>query len=268
MEMFGFLNKLVRIAELVLRPTSSARIKGQGAIKMDVGAFDAAVLRNAVRIAVCSLFVVTFLPVLSYAQVGRTITQTQTSHQQTNNQVFGCEACRSITSQTDPHPDTSSPMFAGDPRTALLPSAIAQGLPPDNQFGNGVPDGNSGHPINQATGLNLPGSDASVSFSSALVGTPEPGGGRSNVLTQSIQQVIPGADSETAGLADQQFSMHFQVTSLTDPDGHLVGAATGTAVQTLNGVETSTSFSFDAANGLVPAQPFPYVNPSQPTAPP
>jgi hypothetical protein len=36
-----------------------------------------------------------------------------------------------------------------------------------------------------------------------------------------------------------------------------VGAATGTAVQTLNGVETTTTFTFDAINGLVPNTPFP-----------
>jgi hypothetical protein len=159
-------------------------------------------------------------------------------------------------------------MFAGDRRTILLPVAVAIGLPPDNQFGNGVPDGGSGRPINQVTGLSLPGSDASVSFSNSLVGTPESGGGRSNLLTQSIQQVIPGGDSDTAGLGDQQFAIHFQVTSLTDPDGHLVGSATGTAVQTLNGVETSTTFSFDAANGLVPTQPFPYFGASDPPAAP
>jgi hypothetical protein len=79
---------------------------------------------------------------------------------------------------------------------------------------------------------------------------------------------VPGGDSSTEGLADQEFAIHFQVTSLTDPDGDLVGAATGTAVQTLNGVETTTVFSFDAVNGLVAETPFPYTNPAVPTGNP
>jgi hypothetical protein len=202
------------------------------------------------------------------AQVGRTLTQTQTTHLQTNSGVLGCESCRSITSATDPHPDTSAPIFAGDPRATLLPVAVANGLPPNNQFGAGVPDGSSGLPVNGSTSFAFSEPEVSVSFANSLVGTPEPGGGRTNVFTQSIDQVVPGADSATEGLADQQFSVHFQITSLTDPDGRLVGAATGTAVQTLNGVETTTTFAFDATNGLVglvPAQPFPYPNPSVPT---
>jgi hypothetical protein len=204
------------------------------------------------------------VPVPGHAQVGRTLTQTQTSIVQTNSAVLGCESCRAITSATDPHPDTSVPIFAGDPRTELLPASVARGLPPNNQFGVGVPDGSSGLPVTGATSLTLADPEVSVAFANSLVGTPEPGGGRSNVLTQSIDQVVPGADSATAGLADQQFSIHFQVTSLTDPDGRLVGSATGTAVQTLNGVETTTPFTFDATNGLVPAEPFPYPGLSGP----
>jgi hypothetical protein len=191
------------------------------------------------------------------AQVGRTLTQTQTTHFQTNSGVLGCESCRAITSATDPHPDTSVPIFTGDPRAALLPSAVANGLPPNNQFGVGVPDGGNGLPVNGSNSLAFSGPDISLSFANSLVGTPEPGGGRTNVLTQSINQVVPGGDSATEGLGDQQFAVHFQITSLTDPDGQLVGAATGTAVQTLNGVETTTTFTFDAINGLVPNTPFP-----------
>jgi hypothetical protein len=33
-------------------------------------------------------------------------------------------------------------------------------------------------------------------------------------------------------------------------------------------VETTTAFTFDATNGLVPAQPFPYVDPSVPVPTP
>jgi hypothetical protein len=207
-------------------------------------------------------------PTPGESQVGRTLTQTQTSNIQTNNSILGCESCRLITSATDPHPDTSVPIFAGDPRAGLLPAAVERGLPPNNQFGAGVPDGSSGLPVTGSTSLAFSEPEVSVSFANSLVGSPEPGGGRTNVVTQSIDQVVPGADSATAGLADQQFSVHFQITSLTDPDGRLVGAATGTAVQTLNGVETTTAFSFDATNGLVPAEPFPYVNPSVPTPTP
>lgn len=197
------------------------------------------------------------------AQVGRTLTQTQTTHFQTNNDTLGCESCRAITSATDPHPDTSAPIFAGDPRGILLPAAVERGLPPNNQFGVGVPDGSSGLPVTRSTALVFSEPEVSVAFSNSLVGTPVPGGGRTNVVTQSIDQVVPGADSATAGLGDQQFSVHFQITSLTDPDGRLVGAATGTAVQTLNGVETTTTFTFDTANGVVPATPFTY--PTNPT---
>jgi hypothetical protein len=38
-------------------------------------------------------------------------------------------------------------------------------------------------------------------------------------------------------------------------------------VQTLNGVETTTAFTFDAANGLVPTEPFPYPVASAPPTP-
>jgi len=148
---------------------------------------------------------------------------------------------------------------------ALLPASVARGLPPDNQFGAGMPDGGSGLPVNGSNALAFSGPHVSVSFANGLVGTPEPGGGRSNVLTQSIDQVVPGGDSATEGLGDQQFAIHFQISSLTDPDGRLVGAASGTVVQTLNGVETTTAFTFDAANGLVPAEPFPYPGAATPT---
>jgi hypothetical protein len=207
-------------------------------------------------------------PTPGESQVGRTLTQTQTSNIQTNSAVLGCESCQAITSATDPHPDTSVPIFAGDPRAVLLPASVERGLPANNQFGVGVPDGSSGLPVTGATSLALSDPEVSVAFSNSLIGTPGPGGGRTNVITQNIDQVVPGADSVTAGLADQQFSIHFQVTSLTDPDGRLVGAASGTAVQNLNGVETTTAFTFDATNGLVPAQPFPYVDPSVPVPTP
>jgi len=207
-------------------------------------------------------------PTPGESQVGRTLTQTQTSNIQTNNAVLGCESCRLITSSTDPHPETSVPIFAGDPRASLLPASVERGLPPNNQFGAGVPDGSSGLPVTGSTAFAFSEPEVSVSFANSLVGSPEPGGGRTNAFTQSIDQVVPGADSATAGLADQQFSMHFQITSLTDPDGRLVGAATGTAVQNLNGVETTTAFTFDATNGLVPAEPFPYIDPSVPVPTP
>jgi hypothetical protein len=208
------------------------------------------------------------LPSVGLAQPSGTLTHTQTSSFQNNNAVFGCEGCRAITSATDPHPDTSAPIFSGDPRASQLPAAVERGLPPDNQFGNGVPDGSSGQPINQLTGLSFSEPGVTLSFSNRLAGTPDGTGGRTNIVTQTINQVVPGGDSSTEGLADQEFAIHFQVTSLTDPDGRLVGAATGTAVQTLNGVETTTQFSFDPTNGLVPATPFPYTNPSVPTGTP
>jgi len=221
-------------------------------------------LKEFLAIALCGGLL--SAPTLSHGQSTHTLTQTQTS--QFNNAVFGCEACPAITSQNAPHPDTSAPIFAGDPRATLLPLAIANGLAPNNQFGNGVPDGSSGRPINLSTGVNIDETGLNLSFANSLAGTPDGSGGRTNVLSQSIDQIIPGADSSTAGLGDQQFSIHFQVTSLTDPDGHLVGAATGTAVQTLNGVQTTTRFTFDTANGLVPETPFPYLTPSAPTGTP
>jgi len=54
---------------------------------------------------------------------------------------------------------------------------------------------------------------------------------------------------------------------LTDPDGHLVGSASGTAVQTLNGVETTTTFTYDPTNGVIPSAPFPYPGGTVPPTP-
>ena len=185
-----------------------------------------------------------------------TVTQTQTSL--TNNSVFGCEACQAITSPTDPHPDTSHPIFLGDPRASALPSSLANLLPGDNQFGNGLPDGSTGLPIHQSTDLALANGDGTrVSSSNAYTGTPVAGGGRLNTISQTVEQFVPGGGSSATGVADQDFSIHFQLSSLTDPDGKQVGAATGTVDQTLNGVQSTNSFTFDQTNGLTSAQPFP-----------
>ncbi|MBN4050102.1 hypothetical protein JYT17_00610 [Nitrospira defluvii] len=140
-------------------------------------------------------------------------------------------------------------MFRGDPGQDLLPQAIADGLPPDNQFGVGVPVGSSNFPLSISSPFSATFSDGvSITNSNTFSSTPAAGGGNSNTITQSITQFTPGGTLVTG--VDQDFEILFTITSLTDPDGNLVGAATGTFTQTINGVTLNGTTTFDNTNGF------------------
>lgn len=184
------------------------------------------------------------MPPVVTAQNTTTFTTTATSNILSNNPELGCPACSAIQSATDPFPDTSSPIFQGDPLQALLPPIIASGLPADNQFGVGVPAGSSGFPISHSAPFSL---GTFLNISDEFQSTPASGGGMNHDLTFSINQVTPGG---TVSGVDQQFAILFSVQSMTDPDGNLAGAATGTFTQTIDGVTTNGTIQFDATNGF------------------
>ncbi|MBN4053218.1 hypothetical protein JYT92_00560 [bacterium AH-315-L15] len=203
-------------------------------------------MRNMQRIALWGWVVILSIsmPPLVIAQNRSTFTTTATSNALSNNPELGCPDCSAILNATDPFPDTSAPIFQGDPIQSLLPSIIALGLPADNQFGVGVAAGSSGLPISRSAPFSV---GTFLNISDDFDATPVAGGGMDHDLTFSINQVTPGGT--TTG-ADQPFAILFSVQSMTDPDGKLVGAATGTFTQTLDGVITNGTFQFDETNGL------------------
>lgn len=196
------------------------------------------------HLAILSIFI---FPLFSEAQNTLTLTTTSTTNTLSDNDVLGCPSCGDIQSQTDPFPDTSTPLFKGDVDGTLLPDAIADGLPPDNQFGVGIPSGSSSFPLSTSIPFSL---GTFINSDNTFSSTPVGGGQNSNQITQNIQQITPGGTptGPTTSI-DQDFSILFSVQSLTDPDGSLVGAATGTFTQILDGVETSGTVQFDA-NGF------------------
>ena len=184
------------------------------------------------------------------AQNTTTFTITSTNTNLFNNPVLGCAACAAIPNH-DPStvfPDTSTPLFLGDPRAANLPPIIANALPPNNQFGVGIPPGDSGTPLFHSTPFDLSSSNMvlSVENEMASLSTAD---GRNNTFTSRISQNVmptPGT-AETGG---QQFSILFSINSLTDPDGNLIGSATGTFTQEVDGVVTQGTIQFDTVNGF------------------
>ncbi|VAX33617.1 hypothetical protein MNBD_NITROSPIRAE01-2034 [hydrothermal vent metagenome] len=183
------------------------------------------------------------------AQSTVTLTTTSTVNSLSNDPILGCTTCAAVNSATDPFPDTSRPIFRGDPEQALLPQAIADGLPPDNQFGVGVPAGSSNFPLSISSPFSATFSDGvSITSSNTFSSTPAAGGGNNNTITQSINQFTPGGTLVTG--VDQDFAILFTITSLTDPDGNLVGTATGTFTQTINGVTVNGTTAFDNTNGF------------------
>jgi len=192
------------------------------------------------------LFAVLLLfPLDVSAQGTITLTTTSTSNSLSNNDVLGCLSCRSVTSNTEPFPDTSNPMFQGDPSQSLLPQIIADGLPIDNQFGVGVPEGTSGRPLSNSTSFSDGGF---ITSSNTFTSSPAAGGGRNNTIEQSINQITPGGTFVTG--VDQDFTILFTITSLTDPDGNLVGDAEGTFTQTVNGVTVNGTTAFNGTDGF------------------
>ncbi len=183
-------------------------------------------------------------PALVTAQNINTLTTTSTSNDLVDNDVLGCPACSAVQSATDPFPDTSAPIFRGDVDETLLPEAIAKGLPADNQFGVGAPAGSSDFPLSIATPFSL---GTFINSSNTFSSTPASGGGSNNTITQNINQITP--EGNFAG-GDQEFSILFSIQSLTDPDGNLVGAATGVFTQIVDGVTTEGTVQFDEVNGF------------------
>jgi len=184
------------------------------------------------------------------AQNATTFTVTSTNTNLSNNPVLGCAACASIPNHEPGtvFPDTSSPLFQGDPRAAELPRSIAGALPPNNQFGVGIPAGDSGTPLFHSTPFDLTESNMTLSAENEMVSLPM-ANGRSNSLTSRIGQTVtptPGT-SEVGG---QQFSILFSINSLTDPDGNLIGSATGTFTQEIDGVVTQGTIQFDDVSGF------------------
>lgn len=188
------------------------------------------------------------LPSEAAAQNTITFTHSSTTTSLFNNPVFGCPACAAIPNHdpSTPFPDTSTPLFMGDPRAADLPPVIANALPPNNQFGAGIPPGDSGTPLFHATPFNLSEAGLVLSVENELASLAVPGG-RSHTFSSRISQTTPGAD--TTG-ADQHFSILFSIHSLTDPDGNLIGSATGTFTQQVDGVTTQGTIQFDSTNGF------------------
>ncbi len=182
------------------------------------------------------------------AQNTTTFTHTSTSTSLFNNPVLGCAACASIPNH-DPStvfPDTSTPLFLGDPRAADLPPIIANALPPNNQFGVGIPPGDSGTPLFHSTPFDLSEAGLVLSVENEMASLSL-AGGRSHTFSSRISQTTPGADITGA---NQQFSILFSINSLTDPDGNLIGSATGTFTQEIDGVVTQGTIQFDAVNGF------------------
>lgn len=155
---------------------------------------------------------------------------------------FGCPACVGL-SQSGPFPDTSTPVFRGDLVQDLLPASIAKGLPIDNQFGVGVPSGSSSFPIIQSRSFSSTlFSDVADSFESTPVS-----GGTDNLITLNINQNTLGGSFSGA---NGEFAILFSISSMTDPDGNLVGVASGTFTQTVDGVTTNGITAFDMDNGF------------------
>lgn len=188
-----------------------------------------------------------FTPWVVLAQNTLTLTTTSTSTALSNDPVLGCGACATIQGPTFPFPDTSQPIFSGDSRAAQLPAIIANALPPNNQFGVGVPAGNNGMPLSSSIPSSLSEGGLIVSTDNQIQSTPLSGGRRSHSLSSRIDQTTPGG---TVSGGDQTFSILFSINSLTDPDGNLVGDATGTFTQVIDGVTTEGTVQFNTTDGF------------------
>jgi hypothetical protein len=184
------------------------------------------------------------------AQNTTTFTITSTNTSLSNNPVLGCSACAAIRvfDANTVFPDTSTPIFQGDSRAAELPPIIASALPPNNQFGVGIPAGDSGTPLFHSTPFNLSENNMTLSIENEMASLAI-ANGRSNTFSSQIVQTTPGGNTAGSGL-NQQFSILFSINSLTDPDGNLIGSATGTFTQEVDGVVTQGTIQFDSVNGF------------------
>lgn len=177
-----------------------------------------------------------------------TLTSSATSTGLSNNPVFGCPVC----AQGNPFaafPDTSQPIFAGDPRAAQLPAIIANALPPNNQFGAGIPAGSSTRPFSASMPFSLSEGGVSMTIDNRVQFTP----GRGTSVTMRIDQVVPGGNFNGffgGSGGDQNFSIVFSSNSLTDPDGNLVGDANGNFRQILDGDTLSGTSRFNTGTGF------------------
>lgn len=186
------------------------------------------------------------------AQSTMTMTMTSTTTSLVDNPTLGCPACAAIPDLVvgpgTIFPNTSTPLFSGDPSASALPAIIANALPPNNQFGVGIPPGDSGTPLFHSVPFDLSEGGLVLSFRNDLSSLPVVGG-RSHTFTSQIAQTTPGGHTSGSGL-DQPFSILFSISSLTDPDGNLIGAATGTFTQVIEGVVTQGTVQFDSINGF------------------
>lgn len=186
------------------------------------------------------------------AQNTTTVTMSATATNLVDNPTFGCPACAAIPDLVvgpgTIFPNTSTPLFSGDPSASALPAIIASALPPNNQFGVGIPPGDSGTPLFHSTPFDLSEGGMVLSFRNELSSLPA-AGGRSHTFTSQIAQTTPGGHTSGSGL-DQPFSILFSISSLTDPDGNLIGTATGTFTQEIEGVVTQGTIQFDSTNGF------------------
>lgn len=191
-----------------------------------------------------------FLPLEAEAQNTLTLTHTSTTTGLFNNPILGCTACAAVPNHDPgtPFPDTSTPLFLGDPKAADLPATIAKGLAPNNQFGVGIPKGDSGTPLFHSTPFDLSEAGLVISVENDMASLSRTGGGRSNTFSSRVSQITPGVPGTTS--PDQHFSILFSIHSLTDPDGNLIGSATGTFIQQIDGVTTQGTVQFDSTNGF------------------
>ncbi len=196
------------------------------------------------------------LPPLALAQQVSTQTTTTTSTILTDNPGLGCAACTTLDANFN-FPDTSTPIFRGDPVLNTLPSSIANGVPENNQFGVGVPAGRSDFPINYENNASFSDSEFSNTTSEKLESVPITDGNTRHNITSNINQVVPGGtfnfnlnDINGGNSENQDFVILFSIQSMTDPDGNLVGNATGTFTQILDGITTSGTVQFNTTNGF------------------
>lgn len=210
---------------------------------MNLGGDPVLLYLQKVLISTWFLLVLLSFPLVASAQNTSTLTSATTSTSLLDNPVFGCVPCANV-NQAGPFPDRSAPIFSGDPLQSLLPTIIANGLPVDNQFGVGVPAGSSAFPISVSNPFAL---GTFLSTTNDFNIAPLSGGGANNTITMSINQVTP--EGNFSG-GDQEFDILFSIQSMTDPDGNLVGAATGVFTQTLDGVTTNGTIQFDSVNGF------------------
>ncbi|HLG21973.1 MAG TPA: hypothetical protein VI382_04100, partial [Candidatus Manganitrophaceae bacterium] len=128
-----------------------------------------------------SFLMVFMASTVAMAQGTTTLTTSATSTTLTDNPTFGCEACRALPDHNPEtiFPTTNTPIFSGDPRAAELPATVGKALPPNNQFGVGVPSGDSGTGLSSSIPFALSEPDLNISSDNRMESTPVAGGGKS-----------------------------------------------------------------------------------------